>query len=462
MGKLSSLVVSVLCFASLTASAQLKSVEYLDPNLYAGTWYQAARFDHPFERGCVCPRQVLTYNGGSTLDVYNSCNDQTVTGPLREIRGVAEVEDPISNAKLSVDFGLPSKGKYWVIGLDETYRWAVVSEPSMQTLYILSRTPQLAPDLYAAALVSASAQIDTSGLLMAEQNGCTYPATSVVAAGPGVPKEVDHPGNKEYSYALEKKALTCSGRKVDVFLPVSTNAVEQFPAVIYGHGQALGLEHYAATLEHLAKKGVAVIFPTYDNGFFDQDWPRMGRDYVTLTDCALNQAGARIARDQLIFSGHSKGAYVASIAAGIAVKENLSLRARTVMLFHTAGFDASSAAAIEAATSATVIFSEGDTVVKRDFSDSFYQTVKSAKKQFILVKSYSGGPTADHYWPQTKGAFFGGGPESELHYYGAWKWLVGAALDLKSGGGFNNPYTYGAETGNKGVPGLNDQVTRNW
>jgi hypothetical protein len=368
---------------------------------------------------------------------------------------------PVTNAKLTVDFGLPKTGQYWVIGLDPQYRYAVVSEPSLQTLYILSRTPELAPELYAQALAEASKQLDTSKLILSEQKGCTYPASLSISA-PGVPKELDHPGNKNYSYSIEKKALTCSGRKVDVLLPVSTNSVEQFPAVVFGHGQAMGLEHYMETMEHLAKKGVAAIFPTYDTGFFDQDWPRMGRDYVTLTDCALKQAGAKINRDQIVFSGHSKGAYVASIAAGMAVKEKLGVSASSLVLFHLAGYDAATVGYIEPKTTTTVIFSEPDTVVKRDLSDSFYQNVKSARKQFILVRSYSGGPVADHYWPQTKGGLLGGGPEGPLHYYGSWKWLTGAAFDLKNGGSLTNPYVYGIETGNKGVPGVVDQVTRNW
>jgi apolipoprotein D and lipocalin family protein len=460
MSKLSSVFAILFCLASAEAFGQIKTVDYVDPTLYVGTWYQIARNPHPFEKGCVCSRQVLALNGAG-VDVYNSCNDQTVTGPLMEIRGTAVIDDSVTNAKLIVDFGLPKKGEYWIIGLDPQYRYAVVSDSTGQSLYVLSKTPTLDPGLYAQAVSDASNKLDTSRLSLTEQNGCTYPAAPA-ASTPGIPKEAGHPGNKDYTYGVEKRSLTCSGRKVDVLLPVSTNSVERFPAVVYGHGQAMGLEHYEGTMEHLAKKGVAAIFPTYDTGFFDQDWPRMGRDYATLTDCALKQAGARINRDQLIFSGHSKGAYIASIAAGIAVKENLGVRAKSLVLFHLAGYDAATAVHIEPSTAATVIFSEPDTVVKRDLSDSFYQAVKSQKKQFILVRSYSGGPVADHYWPQTKGNMFGGGPEGALHYYGSWKWLVGAALDLRDGGTFANPYMYGAETGNKGIPGVADQVTRNW
>jgi len=450
----------ILLFATQAASAELKTVEYIDPGQYLGTWYQIARNPHPFETGCVCSRQVLTANRDS-IGVYNSCNDSTPTGPLREIRGTATIDDPTSNARLTVDFGLPKKGQYWIIGVDPQYRWAVVSEPSMQTLYILSKTPQLPADLYQAALAEAAAQVDVSNLTLTEQNGCAYPPRAATA-NPASPSDPSHPGSKIYARGFEKQDFTCAGRDITVYLPTPVIANEKVPAVVYGHGQALGLDAYQATFEHLAKKGVATIFPMYDNGFFDQDWPRMGRDYATLTACAVNKFADRIAANELIFSGHSKGAYIASIAAGIAVKEALPVKAQALMLFQTAGFDQATIGFIEPATPTTVIFGDQDTVVQRNLSDSVFANVRSTRKQFIMTKSYPGGAKADHYWPQTKGSFFGGGPEGALHYYGAWKWLTAAAWDLQAKSGTSNPFVYGDLAADKGIGGTRDDIQRNF
>jgi apolipoprotein D and lipocalin family protein len=43
-------------------------------------------------------------------------------------------------------------GNYWVIDLDTDYQLAAVSEPSREYLWILSRTPQVEPAIYAALL----------------------------------------------------------------------------------------------------------------------------------------------------------------------------------------------------------------------------------------------------------------------------------------------------------------------
>lgn len=167
---------SGLMFLSATAWGEsLSTVPFVEVSRYLGAWYQIARNPLPFENGCVCSRQVLSARPDGRVGVYNSCNDQSATGPLREIRGFAINDDPATNARFTVDFGLPRLGQYWIIGLDTDYRYAVVSDPSKTSLYILSKTPTLAPDLYAAALAEAAAQVDTSALLLTEQSGCSYP-----------------------------------------------------------------------------------------------------------------------------------------------------------------------------------------------------------------------------------------------------------------------------------------------
>lgn len=170
------LVLALLVSASaLAARAELKTVSYVDANKYLTTWYQIARNPLFFEANCTCSRQVLGALPDGKISVYNSCHDTKVEGPVREIRGTAVNENPATNARFQVDFGLPQKGEYWIIGLDSQYRYAVVSDPSMKSLYILSTTPTLDAGLYAQAVAEAAAQVDTSKLQMTIQTGCTYP-----------------------------------------------------------------------------------------------------------------------------------------------------------------------------------------------------------------------------------------------------------------------------------------------
>ncbi len=285
---------------------------------------------------------------------------------------------------------------------------------------------------------------------------------------PASPVDMFHPGSKIYFYGVRAEHFKCNNRDVDVFLPLKkapTAESENFPVIVYGHGQALGMDHYRLTLEHLAQKGIVAIFPNYDKGFFDRDWRRMGRDYVTLTECALKKINEDFdvltASDQIVFSGHSKGAYVASVAAGVAFLESLPVKPRSILLFEAAGVDKKSNEVIDSNVNLTVVYSDKDKIVSRDISEDIYTSTPSIRKQFIFLKSY---PElgANHFWPLTKSSIVGGGTESSYHYFSAWKWLVAAAFDLKTGGHADNVYLYGDQTTDKGIVGFHDDLKRNW
>jgi apolipoprotein D and lipocalin family protein len=168
-------LIGLILFLAGYARAEVKTVPYVDVARYLGTWYQIARNPLFFEAGCVCSRQILTANGDGRVAVYNTCNDQVPTGPLKEIRGFATSDDPVSNSKFTIDFDLPHKGQYWVIAVDNDYRYAVVSDSSGKSLYVLSKTPKLDSELLAKAINEGGMQVSTSKLELTVQQGCTYP-----------------------------------------------------------------------------------------------------------------------------------------------------------------------------------------------------------------------------------------------------------------------------------------------
>jgi apolipoprotein D and lipocalin family protein len=170
---LAALVLSL--FVSAQARSEIQTVSYVDVGRYLGTWYQIAKNPLVFEGNCYCSQQKLGVKGPGVVSVYNSCNRNSVNGPIAEISGEAVVVDPVTNAKLSVDFNLPHKGEYWIIGLDSDYRYAVVTDSRGDSLYILSKTPFLAQDLYDEAVAAAARQVRTDRLEQTVHAGCTYP-----------------------------------------------------------------------------------------------------------------------------------------------------------------------------------------------------------------------------------------------------------------------------------------------
>ena len=166
------ILVSVVGVAS-KATAKIQTVERVSLAEYAGTWYRISSNPVPYEPKCACARQVLTPAANSKIAVYNSCNALS-DGKLKEIRGSAVATDA-SGSKLSVDFGLPWKGDYWVIALDSEYRYAVVTDRFGFSLYILSREPTLSDELYKKAVQEASQQVSVKRLVIAGQSNCHYP-----------------------------------------------------------------------------------------------------------------------------------------------------------------------------------------------------------------------------------------------------------------------------------------------
>ncbi len=139
-----------LCFAlalsGCTASGPpLATVSEVDLDRYLGTWYEIARYDAPFQKGCTATTATYSLRDDGLIRVDNRCHVDRPDGALREAEGKARVVDETTGAKLEVTFFWPFWADYWVIGLDPGYGWAVVGEPGRKYLWILSRTPTL-PD----------------------------------------------------------------------------------------------------------------------------------------------------------------------------------------------------------------------------------------------------------------------------------------------------------------------------
>jgi apolipoprotein D and lipocalin family protein len=148
----------------------LATVSRVDLDRYLGTWYEIARLPNWFERGCVGTTAFYEKIEGGRIRVINRCRKETLEGKPKEARGVAWVVDTTTNARLKVRFFWPFAGDYWIIGLDEDYRWAVVGDPSRRYLWFLARTPVMDETTYSKLeALARAAGFDTDRLERPEQ-----------------------------------------------------------------------------------------------------------------------------------------------------------------------------------------------------------------------------------------------------------------------------------------------------
>lgn len=148
----------------------LQTVEYVNIERYLGRWFEIARYDHRFERGCAGVTADYALRNDGFIDVTNTCYQGGLDGEIETANGRARIADDSTNAELEVSFFGPFWGDYWIIDLDDSYAWAVVSEPEGRYLWILSREPQMDADTLNARLDWLEAEgFDTSRLIMVEQ-----------------------------------------------------------------------------------------------------------------------------------------------------------------------------------------------------------------------------------------------------------------------------------------------------
>ncbi len=141
------LTILVFTFNIMAQQNPPKTVKYVDLKKYIGLWYEIAKIPNSFQDHCVkgtTAKYVMKDDGEIT--VINSCIDED--GKIDDADGIARVVDKKTNAKLEVSFvsffgWRPFWGDYWIIGLDENYKWAIVGTPNRKYGWVLSRTPQL-------------------------------------------------------------------------------------------------------------------------------------------------------------------------------------------------------------------------------------------------------------------------------------------------------------------------------
>jgi apolipoprotein D and lipocalin family protein len=143
-----SAILGLAGIAALTLQAQdkpLTTVQYVELDKYLGRWYEIAAFPQSFERGCSHTYAEYSLNNDGSIHVKNTCIKD---GKVKVANGKATVTDTKTNAKLTVQFFWPFKGKYWIIGLGHDYSYALVGHPNRKYLWILGRKPIMDSQTY--------------------------------------------------------------------------------------------------------------------------------------------------------------------------------------------------------------------------------------------------------------------------------------------------------------------------
>jgi apolipoprotein D and lipocalin family protein len=157
---------AVYYFRNKEEHPPLEAAPFVDLRKYMGEWYEIARLPTPFEKQCYGTKAKYTLQEDGSVTVENSCHKGSLDGRLKKASGRATVAEPISNAKLKVQFLWPFAGDYWILEVGDGYEYALVGEPSRKNLWVLSRTPRLETSLLHNIVAKANRLgFDTSRLI---------------------------------------------------------------------------------------------------------------------------------------------------------------------------------------------------------------------------------------------------------------------------------------------------------
>lgn len=134
---------------------------------YAGTWYEQGSVKQFFSIGLVNTRAVYTPQPDGSIKVENSGNYFGPNGPESTITGSAVAVNSPTNTRLNVGFFFiePSSeepGNYWILDYAPDYSWAIVSDSTGSSGFILTRD-QFIPEAEYETLVARAQQLGVSG-----------------------------------------------------------------------------------------------------------------------------------------------------------------------------------------------------------------------------------------------------------------------------------------------------------
>lgn len=164
------MLLSVFAAMSLTIFAQSKSqnslatVGAVDLKQYSGKWFEIARYPNKFQKQCVGnTTATYTIKNNDKVEVLNQCVKKD--GTVDDAKGEARIVDKKSNAKLEVRFAPKVLsfisavwGDYWIIDLDENYKYAAIGDPKREYFWILSREAEMNDATYQNILRRAEAK----------------------------------------------------------------------------------------------------------------------------------------------------------------------------------------------------------------------------------------------------------------------------------------------------------------
>lgn len=130
-------------FWSCSNGKELTTVKNVSLEKYQGTWYEIARIPNQFEKGLKCVTATYKLKDNGDIEVVNSGVVKDDPEKTKTSKGKAWIPNSDEPGKIKVSFFWPFAGDYQILLLDKNYSYVLVGSPSLDYLWMLSRTKKL-------------------------------------------------------------------------------------------------------------------------------------------------------------------------------------------------------------------------------------------------------------------------------------------------------------------------------
>jgi len=157
------LIVLLIFFLSLNAKMP-QSINFVDPKLFSGTWFEIARTYNYFERDCLSPSVEYKLVDIDKFEVFNRCYDKNDTQRVIAYEGKAVSKEKNSMASIDMTYFYIFTSEYRIIYLND-YKTAVMASTDLKNIWIMSKSKDIEKDELNKILNFLDDYIDISKLI---------------------------------------------------------------------------------------------------------------------------------------------------------------------------------------------------------------------------------------------------------------------------------------------------------
>jgi apolipoprotein D and lipocalin family protein len=113
-------------------------------SFFSGEWYEIAHTRNSMQGDCQAATTRFLQQTQGKYSVVQTCRKGSPNGPMQRFNSRGAILPGTENAKFTMTFlgGLKTQ-EYWILDRAEDSRWAIISTPGGNFVWLMSRSPDL-------------------------------------------------------------------------------------------------------------------------------------------------------------------------------------------------------------------------------------------------------------------------------------------------------------------------------